>query len=380
MKHRSVGICLSLLFVLLFLPTAKTNAAFETRVFILGENDTLNEDLYFGGHRLRINGILNGDIIAGAQKVHISGRVTDDVNVGAEEVEVEGIVEDDLRAFGRAVVVEGRVGGDILAGAAKVEIAEEAVVLGNLCFGAGEVIIKGEVKGSVLGGGGELIISGHVGGDVDVRIGDELILSPTARIDGDLTYSSKRTASLSDRDSVKGNINFRRTTEEKGRLRLPSAFCLIWHVFSFLAAMVVGFVLLAVNKSHARSIAGAMRTDSLKSLGLGFSVLILIPFFVLLSILFIVTIPLGGILFLLFLVAFYVSKIYTGIFIGDAIFRRLGREGSSLYLSLFLGLGLLYFVMSLPFIGWLVYLLAVIYGLGGMIVGRRAVFQKGPSA
>ncbi|MFQ6092597.1 MAG: hypothetical protein ACE5OR_07945 [bacterium] len=376
MTNRSLRIALFLTLFLLTLSAAGAEAAFEKRSFTLVEGDTLNENLYFGGRRLKIEGVVEGDIIAGAQKVFIRGRVANDVNVGAEEIEVEGTVGDDLRAFGRTVIVAGRVEGDILAFAAEVDICREAVVLGNLYVGAGEVIIDGQVQGSVRGGGGRITIAGHVGKDVDVKIGDELTLSPRARIDGDLTYSAKRAASLPDRDVVRGEVSFNRVWKEKRKWHLPSSFGLIWQVLCLVGALVVGLVLVTLDKSHARAVVAAMRTDSLKSIGLGFALLILVPILVILSVVFIISIPLGFIALLLYLVAFYVAKIYTGMFIGDSVLRSLGHETPSLYLSLLLGLALLYLLFNVPYIGWFIYLLAVMYGLGGVIAGRQAVFKS----
>jgi len=371
---RRISVFLPLLF--LTLSAAESEAAFEKESFLLSQGDTLNEDLYFGGRHLRIDGVVDGEIIAGAQRIFIRGDVIDDANVAAEVIEVDGAIGDDLRAVGRTVTVTGRVKGDVLAAGAEVDISRGAVVSGNLYVGAGKAIIDGEVRGSVMGGVGKLSIAGYIGKDVNVRIGHELSLSPQARINGDLTYSAERAAPLPDRSVVRGDVTFNRIWKEDRGFLFHSPLGWIWQGFCLLAALVVGFVLLAVNRSHARGAVAAMRAQSLKSIGYGFAGLILVPVLIILSVIFIISIPLGGIILLLSLVAFYVSKIYTGIFVGDALFRSLGHENPSVYLSLLLGLVPLYLLIAIPYIGWLICLVAVIYGLGGMILSRQFIARK----
>jgi len=76
-----------------------------------------------------------------------------------------------------------------------------------------------------------------------------------------------------------------------------------------------------------------------------------------------------------YLISVYLSRAFVGLAIGRWLFRRLGRESVSPYLGFFVGLIILWLLIAIPFVGWLIHLLALLLGLGALATVRHAMMK-----
>jgi len=154
------------------------------------------------------------------------------------------------------------------------------------------------------------------------------------------------------------------------------------HLIGFIMALVAGTIIVALTRDHARNTAEIIRTKPLKSLGIGFVTYICMPLVLLLLLVFILTIPLMFVVGLAYAIALYIAKFYFSIWLGNMILGRGGRMDVSPIPSMLLGLTLVYLVTAIPFVGTLVGIVIIFFGLGALLQRKEtkldAAFEPAP--
>jgi hypothetical protein len=108
-------------------------------------------------------------------------------------------------------------------------------------------------------------------------------------------------------------------------------------------------------------------------LGFGFVVAVVFPAVAILAMILLVTIPLGVLALALYFAAAYLARLVAAQTVGDWLLRtaRTGVEPSA-YASLALGLVLFYVLTQIPYVGFLIWLAALVGGLGGIFLATRS--------
>lgn len=338
-----------------------SNPATAFKVLEEGESvsaDTvIDDDLYIAGDNVIIKGVVLGDVVALGGLVEISGNVTGDVIACGGNVIINGYVGDDVRAGTGLLMVNGHVGGDLVAGAGNIIVSEDADIGGDVVFGCGQMELMGDVGGDVTGGTGDMTLAGNVGGDVELEVG-ELNLLPGARITGNLTYTGLKEA------TIPSGAVFKDTNFIKKEERIGVSPIMGW-LARYLSLLVIGLLALALLPNRTAAISRAIPDRSLTNLALG--VLLVVAGSVG-SILFFITvigIPLGMLLLFATAAVLYAARLFIGLWLGRVIFSRLGRE-SRPWMDMVLGLFVLFILTSLPWIGFLIYLLVTFIAIGSL--------------
>jgi cytoskeletal protein CcmA (bactofilin family) len=342
--------------------------------YTLKEKETHEGDLYLYSATVRVAGVQDGDLTAFTHSVTVTGEVTGDMFVMAQTIIIDGKVGDSARFFASDVKINGTIDGDVVAFAGDVTLAPGAHVTGDLQAVAGHVVINGTVDGSVDAKGGSVEIGGRIGENVEIK-SDEVEVSPDARIGGDLTYTSRNRLDLEGKGIVAGDIDYMEKKKKEaggGPFRAGNVLKWIWFTA---AGLVAGLVALALSRNLAPAVLASLSGDALRSAGIGFIAVIVVPVAALLSCILIITIPLAFLVFLLYCVALYIAKVPVGLFIGQKIFKLLGRTDPSPYACLAAGIIALYLVFPIPFIGKLAWFACLFLGLGAIILGVRGYLQ-----
>jgi cytoskeletal protein CcmA (bactofilin family) len=333
--------------------------------------ETLAKDLYSWTQTMTINGTLDGDLVAWFQSGTINGSVTQDVNVFAQDLTITGDVGDDIRAIANSMSILGTVKGNVLAAGSFIRVGEDAVIEGDLLVGAGTVTIDGEVRGGVRIGTGHLTLNGTIAGDAMISTDGGISMGEDASIGGDLHYEGPARIEFR-HGAVKGAITFETKDKDFERdiesaiSEFTTMFGIVLHIFLFLAALIAGSVIFAFTKDHANRTAEILRTKPLKSLGIGFIAAICVPIICVILLLLVLTIPLSFVVFLVYLVALYIAKFYVAAWLGKLILRG-RRPDASPIPPMLLGLTILYLLTWIPFLGFLISLLVVFFGLGALL-------------
>ncbi len=363
----------------LLLFSANTGLALVARtgeLLEIGDDEVINEDLYLAGDVINIGGTVNGSLYAAGGTVTIHGYIRDNAVVFAREVVIRGDIGSGVKAAGYNIIIEGNVAGDLLLAGSNVNIGRVANIGGDVLFGAGKVSVDGPIEGFILGGGRTITINNKVNGDVKLGVRN-LTISESANIGGDLTYISDYKANIHSGAEIRGTITHR-LPEYKEKLKRVFPFVLIagivGKIFGFLMALVVGLVLALLAPGWMKSLTDSIAEKPGPCAGWGALILFAVPFGIIIAFITIVGIPLGMIVMFLYLIALYISQITVGLLIGRLIIGRdKSVENRALIVGAFvLGLFILKLFMCIPVVGYIIGIVAALFGLGAMVISEAA--------
>ena len=350
-------------------------------------------DLYAFAGTTRIDGTLQGDVVTFAANVHVPGTVDGDVMSFTEDVSIDGTVTGGLRAGANEIVIRGSVGRNAMVFAQKFRVDPGGRIGGSVAAYAGATTIEGEVGGSLLARSGKVEINGPIGGDVDVRC-EELSFGPLARIGGRLTYSARNEVAVP--PGIVGGAVTRGPEPGAGATPDPAAeeegsgfgVRVLWRGYLAVVALVAGVALLLFFRPF---VDGALeRTASGNGLGASFGIglvglLVLLVAGVLCVCL--LQLPLAaGIWSALGALVYFggvIGKIVLGLWALAMLRRATGRETAAggpprpawstthPVLALVVGVGILFLLTLLPYLGNLVWLIVTVTGMGAALLQLR---------
>ncbi len=363
----------------------------EAEQFSLRQEERIGgrgRDIRAGDTRFIFNDIFDfdeaaNDLFVWAWLPTVSGDIADNAFMGGQRVElsVDGRIGGDAFVFAQTGIVGGAIEGDLYAFVADMTIAETGSIGGAIHGSSGALTINGHVGGPIIYAAGAVMIDGTVVGDVRIEAG-ELELGPNAVIEGDLRYESPRPATIDPAARVLGETQHAVPRDDAVVLDIGAAvdgvrgwmslWSFVWGIWWFLASFLVGALFLAVGGETARRPAASLAGEPALGLGFGFVVAVVLPAAAILAMVLLITIPLGLIGLSVYLIAVYLARLVAAQTVGDWLLRtaRVGTEPSA-YASLAVGLVLFYFLTQIPYVGFLVWLAAIVAGLGGMYLAAR---------
>jgi cytoskeletal protein CcmA (bactofilin family) len=252
-------------------------------------------------------------------------------------IRTDATIEKDVTAFGGEMALDGRIGRDL--------------------------------KGSV----GTIVITGEVGRDVSIEA-NNITLMPTAKILGNFKYKSAKPAKIESGALISGETVWTKQVEKKeqGFASLFTVKSLITKTLFLLALMITGIVISLVCKKNAYRAKQAVSESFLKSMGLGFVFMVCIPIAILILLFTVIGIPIAIIALFAYVILFYVAKIPVATFMGDKIFKFLGKQGEpSLIWSMILGLVILTILLNIPYLKWPIHFVVLFTGFGAILLSQK---------
>jgi cytoskeletal protein CcmA (bactofilin family) len=370
-------VILSVLSMLVVIPVASAQAADlrQADTVVIANGDVINDDLYIASTLLVINGTVNGDLLWAGQTININGKVNGSVTAIGTDINIDGEVTKSVRTAGMTVNVRGKIGGDLMVAGSTIELINTAAVGQDLVFAARKIRVDSLIERSITGNGTEVTLNSNAGADVKVT-SDSLNIGPSAKIQGNLTYTSKNEANIQNGANIAGTIT--RNLPEQTKTTWPTLG--VWGtIICFLMALLTGILLIVITPRRAKSVVAAIRSKPWQTLGWGALFFFATPIAVLIACITIIGIPAGLISLLLYAMALYISQVVIGLFIGSWIVRRsVKTESRGLLIGAFaVGLIILTFAGLIPFIGFPLFLATVIFGLGAMFVSERKLRARG---
>jgi len=318
----------------------------EERVSIQ-KSETIDDDLYVGAGDITVEGTINGDLFVFGGQVRVTGEVKENLFVAGGQAVLEGNVGKNLRVAGGNVTVRGKIGRDLLVAGGNVEIDKGAEVLKDVKAAAGGLIISGTA------------------GSVQAEAGN-VTLTNTAKINGDLSYTSDNKATIEDGAVVLGKTAHTKPSER------PKGLALLFtagKILSVVVTILISLLFLFVFPNKSEKIATSWREKFGLNLLWGFLFLIAVPVAVVISFITIIGFPLGIGGILLYVILLYLGKILGIISLGTWV-ENLGKKEKELKPSwLFVILAAIFYSIFklIPFIGWLGTLLIYLTGLGALV-------------
>ena len=373
---------LVLFFFLLFLPSFTFAQTINKKeVVILSKDTTVNENYFAYGEAITVLGTINGDAYIAGGNVLMNGTINGDLLVTGGSVNIDGIVAGDVRAAGGTVHVTGNIDGNITVVGGNVTITKDALVGKGLVAGAGQISIFAPIKGGVTVGAGSALFANEVGGNVIVSAG-QLTLSPTASLQGNLTYYSDNIALIQPGTTILGKVNYRKIPIEKDEIKRKSkevhslikGFSFAFKVYTALVGFIIGVILSLLFPRYLKKATDIIQEQSLLTAGVGLVILIGLPIVLVLLAFTIIGIPITIIGFAIYFIYIYLAKIFVALFIGKKLSDRLNWPDSYL-LHLTLGFVTWVILTSIPYVGWLAQLAVVVMGLGAIALTKKYYLQ-----
>jgi len=381
MRFLRAAVCLAVLHPVLpngFAPIARAaERQFSTvESLTVREGETSSGDLYVWTRNADIAGLHDGDLLGGGESLLISGEVNGDIFFFGNRVEIteQGKVRDSVRCWTYISNFNGEIEGDLVAGAYQLTIHSRAHITGNVHIFAGVANIEGTIDGELNFTGGQITVGGTIGKDANIEA-DAIGLLSDARIGGDLNYNSRHELDQDLAEIVAGQVNFEETVD-KPKKREPLFFARLlwwWYVGS---ALLVGLLAVALFRRAAQATIASIGTDRFLVPLVGLGISLVVPAASVLALVLVVSLPLGVISLLLFLVALYVAKVPVAIWLGELVLRQFGQTSPSPFFALALGILPLYLLFEIPYLGNLLWLGTIWLGLGAMVLAVRHYVQE----
>jgi cytoskeletal protein CcmA (bactofilin family) len=368
--HTKTAFLAAALFTALSLPlTASAATLHAGEIYTLPLGESTDGNLYVAGGTIVVAGKATGDLLAAGGNVLVSGTVESDALILGGNVSVTGAIGGDLRLAGGTVIVTGEIGGDLVVASGQVHLAKEAKVAGEIIAAGGQVLVEGTALG-IRAASQSLVVQGTVAGDVQA-IGDVIKVGSTARIQGDLGYSSKREAVIETGAIISGETNHTKLEHEVSswslRRILGVAFGAVT-LYKLLALITLGLLLVLVFPKPSAQLVGRSLSGFGREALRGFAFGVLAPIAALVLFTTLVAIPLGIIIVLLYFISLILSGAYAGIMLGTWLRSVTARteERKVTWLTGTVGIILFSFLGIVPILGWLAQLALILAALGSL--------------
>ena len=364
----------------------------------IGSAETVAHDLYLAGGAIDVLGTVDGDLVAAGGIVDLKGDVEGDALVTGGNIDVTGTiggdliasggnvkiageVHDDVRVAGGRVEISSRVNDNVIAAGGSITLSPKAVVSGDLVVGGGSAKVEGIVEGDALLGVGHATISGTVMGNVEMQ-GDRLVLKSTARIDGDLTYTSDREATIEAGAQVLG-VTTRETPtvsifwfiEAKSSGLTRAVRTVVHAVQWFLGTFIVSLLLVWLAPATMRSARDTLAGSPWKSLGLGILALFVAPIVVIIvavigiSVGRFAAVPVAVVPAAAYVVLLLLASPLIALFAGQySLERAARREYPAAWQSIAVGAAVLAVIGLVPVLNVSVAILVVLFGFGAWVL------------
>lgn len=241
----------------------------------------------------------------------------------------------------------------------------------GIVIASGDLRLAGRVDGDVVLFGGDATVSGRIDGDL-VTFGGQARLLPRAFVAGDVHYGDERPI-VAGSAIVRGDV----TKEDWSGWDnwadfLPFVGAFVFWIAISVSMAILGVLLLLIAPRAADALAARSRERVGPVIAIGIAIGICLPLAALIAVVTLVGIPLAVVIWLALLpvaALAYVTSAYT-------LGRRMVGEPRSRFWAFLAGLAVLRALALIPFLGFLVGLAAVVFGLG--LLGAAIGAARGP--
>ena len=367
-------------------PVARTLGVFALGLFIAGcsferqGDDSVSRQFgsdYFGaGGSLNLTDPVAGDAMLAGGHVATAGEVQGDLIAAGGEVSIGGSVGDDLYVAGGEVQVDAIVAGNARVAGGDVTLGPATTITGGLSLTGGRIRFEGNAQEYLKASGASVRLDGVVRGDVEVRA-EDVDIGPNTRIDGKLVVHSAREPELPESAQVAGGIEFHQTdvgdyvddheTARDVHTVAHGVGSFLW----MLGVFVAGTLFMLAFPAYSTRAAQWIGQEPLRSLGLGFVILVCLPVLVVLLLVTIIGIPLALIVLMLYLLLLFLGWVTAAMFVGQKLHGMMrggtvSTTGWKLFALLLAVLGL-WLVGLVPVIGGWVKFAALLLGIGALV-------------
>jgi len=253
-------------------------------------------------------------------------------------------------------------------------LAENAKVGGTMTMFAGNAELDGRVGGDLLAFSGLTQVNGTLERNAMIR-GVRLKIGPAAEIDGQTKFTGRVAPEIAAGAKLASApiVTIRKPGPNYARAGYYWRQTMAWG-----ASFIFGLVVLLIAPAFFGNVIHASHKIA-PAIGLGALFLIATPIAALFACVTIVGLGLGIAALLLYFVALYSTQVFVGSWIGEKLLGVGSGIGPALG-RLALGLAILRGLRILPYVGWLVTLVMLFWGLGALVLALHKISRaKAPT-
>jgi cytoskeletal protein CcmA (bactofilin family) len=345
---------------------------------VVSQDEIIKEDLYISGGTIEINGDVKGDLIVGGGVVKVNGNVEGDLIASGGSISLSGNIKESARLAAGNIEIQGDVGRDLVIFSGNGDLTKEALVGQDLIFYGGNLNVAGDIGQNLRGSANSVTIAGQVDKNVTVNV-ESLNVHSTAIINGHLTYKSSKKANIESGAQIKGRVTHKLPSKAKSP-RLPSFLTstvirTINFFLAYLAALLLGLLLLLTFPAQTKKIADKIGSAPFKTIAAGFITLAVLPIAAILIAFTIIGLPLSILTLFYYLTLLYMGKIFVGLFVGEKLFGLTGKTVRPAW-ALTTGLLTILLLGLVPYLGYIVRLLYILFGIGTITTGLIDLYKE----
>lgn len=330
------------------------------------------------------SGFLSAFLIA-VSALLLAAPARADLAKGATPAAVEWKVGNTAYFAGRDITIDHKIDGALAVTGETITITRDAAIGGDAWIAGRRVATEGDIGGDLSIRAQDALVNGHVKGDVSFY-GVHLAFGPDAKVDGKVDYYAAGPAEIDSGARIAGGMRskvwdettkprMQRQPEENWRDRWPApGYRLSWPGAVFFGVLA-GIVALA-----APALAARLGETSTAQPGLAFLIglvwLVGTPVAAIVSAVTIVGLPLAFIVILLWPLGMLIGLIVAIMIVGEHFagrmrprYERTARVAGGIAVATIL----LWIGISLPAFGGLVWLAAVTFGVGVLVLSARTI-------
>jgi len=349
--------------------------------FDYGENlfldQAIEDDFYGAGWTVDLAQTVSGDVVIAGGTVRIDQDIQQDLIVFGGQVQINGNIGDDLKIFGGEVELNGKVGDDVIGAGGNLTITEKAEVGGSINLAGFFTDFRGRANENFTFRGGTLLFSGEVAGLANLNAG-VLQFSDTAKIGSDLNYTTGQEQAGLER-YVGGKISYKAPQVVEPVKTNTFSNINFWAIFSsILNLLLVALLIYAVSPALLLKPAEMLTQSPARSFIFGMEVLIITPFAILLLFLLTWFIPFAFLLTALWFIVLYLGRVFVALAFGLLVLpiKNLKKNPSQIFLPYLLGLAIYEVLVNIPLFGFLIWLLAMVFGAGALVGAKIEFFRN----
>jgi hypothetical protein len=381
---RLIAIAFIFLFFIIAAREATAQIGYRSRavrvVTLSPEADESKSFYTLAGEVVEIKNEVNGDIYVAANQIVLQGVVNGDILAVGEEILIEGKIRGNLRAVAGKIILSGEVTKNVTVMAGVVETLPGSIIGGGVISISEKVGLHDFVGGQVKILAEDVSLENYIGSDVEIW-SKNLYIASGAEL-SDLTYYSENTANIDPEASISGrllkgrNTFFNKDPDFSGFRNLfdryTSGAGVVFHIFSFLWALVWGLVILRFFPKTLDIMTSTLDKKPLKSLFFGLLLLFILPVLIIILVVSLVGIPLAVFLLFIFALVLYLAKIHVSFWLG----KKIIKDANKTYTALILGLFIYYVLIYLQSIGWLIAFMVLLLGTGSFVIGAYTQYKN----
>lgn len=335
----------------------------------INKEEIVDGNLYITGSNIEIDGTVKGDLLCAGQTIHITGTVEGNIFCAGQNLFFSGKTGGDFISATQNLDLEGKIGNNLIAAGQNISFKKKSTVGWEAFIAAADSDIAGTISKGLALAGSRINLDGEVGKDVDIWVSDSdqgsLTVSSGTAISGNLNYRSTKELSKSDDAKIKGKINFQKQSVNRS-ISKGFSWLTAW-LYGTISTIVIGLFFIFFTPLFTHKTITSLQTEHRRNIITGLVILLITPLLGIFLIITLVGLPLAILLLLLWVCILWLGKVFAVIYLGGLILNRINKEKSgNLGIALLLGSITGYLLFSIPYIGGLFSLFAMIYGAGAI--------------